>query len=100
MSHGALSIKCPVLRCGREPGRRCLQVGSQGGMDRDIPHRERVIASGGGADRWEKLLDTHQFWRCNHSSIGPEDHCRCGYRPRDWREWAVHVAELIEALPR
>lgn len=36
-----LSVKCPVFRCERPVGRRCLAIGSQGGMD-GPPHRERV----------------------------------------------------------
>lgn len=42
----------------------------------------------------------HQFLPVNHSSIGPEDHCRCGFRPRGWSAWAEHFADaLIAAEP-
>lgn len=36
-----LSVACPVFRCERPAGRRCLAIGSQGGMD-GPPHRERI----------------------------------------------------------
>ena len=44
-----------------------------------------------------RLLSDHSFIPVNHSSIGSEDHCLCGARPRGWRAWADHVAELIAA---
>lgn len=39
-------------------------------------------------------LLTHQYQPVNHASIGSEDHCACGFRPRGWTEWVWHVEEL------
>lgn len=41
------------------------------------------------------VLATHRFSLVNHSSIGQEDHCSCGERPRDGLDWREHVAPLI-----
>ena len=47
--------------------------------------------------RIAEVLSEHQFWYCNHASIGSQDHCRCGERPWGVRQWDDHVAPLIAA---
>jgi hypothetical protein len=41
-------------------------------------------------------VERHQFIPRNHSSIGSEDHCRCGHRPVGWSQYAAHVAAEID----
>lgn len=45
--------------------------------------------------RISRTLSDHSFIPVNHSSIGSEDHCLCGYRPRGWKSWADHVSEVL-----
>jgi hypothetical protein len=40
-------------------------------------------------------LKYHRFRWVNHSSIGPESHCGCGFRPRDLAAWEEHVTPLL-----
>lgn len=47
--------------------------------------------------RITEILRDHRFWHCNHASVGPQDHCRCGDRPWDVRQWDEHVSDLIAA---
>jgi hypothetical protein len=43
-----------------------------------------------------EVTELHQFIRCNHSSIGPEDHCSCGHRPYGWIQYASHLAAEVD----
>lgn len=43
-----------------------------------------------------EVTELHQFIHCNHSSIGPEDHCSCGHRPYGWIQYAGHLAAEID----
>ena len=45
----------------------------------------------------EVLKHEHRFIPVNHSSIGSEDHCGCGFRPRGWQAWCDHVATVVVA---
>lgn len=50
-------------------------------------------------DKVAEALMAHLFIPCNHASIGSEDHCRCGARPRGQMEWTQHAAQaVIDAL--
>lgn len=48
-----------------------------------------------GLHKIVRTLSDHSFIPVNHSSIGSEDHCLCGFRPRGWRAWSEHVAGVI-----
>ncbi|OBJ22254.1 hypothetical protein A5622_15920 [Mycobacterium sp. 1245801.1] len=69
---------------------------------RDIESLNRRVATiekhlRGGVTDLTQLLIEHQFTPVNHSSIGMEHHCRCGFRPRHWGEWAEHVTDVANA---
>lgn len=61
-------------------------------LERRVAALERA-ATGVPIDLTQLLLE-HAFTLCNHGSIGSEHHCRCGFRPRHWLEWAEHVADV------
>jgi hypothetical protein len=42
-----------------------------------------------------EVLAGHRFSRANHSSIGANDHCLCGFRPFDQLDWNTHVGPII-----
>lgn len=43
----------------------------------------------------QAVLEAHRFSWVNHSSIGANSHCQCGYRPTDLEGWEEHIAPLI-----
>lgn len=68
----------------------------------EITRLERRVAAIEKHLRWgvtdlTQILLEHAFSLCNHSSIGMEHHCRCGFRPRHWLEWAEHVTDVANA---
>lgn len=72
-------------------------VGDAAGVENTAP---ADVADGFDWVRWvipaiTDVLAEHFFWFANHSSVGSEDHCLCGARPRDQLDWREHVAPLI-----
>ena len=96
-----LFARCVLPGCRQlvaEPGDACpawsAMSGAEPGGAREVVARALYSSD---RDRIAGEATAHTFIPVNHSSIGPEDHCLCGFRPRGWLAWGLHFADVLVA---